>query len=91
MNRTAHTNLAQACDAMHVYLQGQCKVLRANYSDFPPARRAAIERLGSAMWREVTEAKADALAQSDEAFQRFKAKVAKLPRKNSTLWREIAG
>lgn len=91
MNPTTPNDAAQACTYMHLYLKVLGDMLR-NYDHHLPASQVhEIVRLQHAMWHEIAQAKQAVLFQNDESFLRFKAKVVKMPRKNSKLWRELHG
>lgn len=79
----------KACEFMHLCLQLLGDHLQCFERYLPAAQAAEIARLGHAMWNEIAAAKHIVLPKSDEAFLQFKAKVAKKPRKNSRLYKEM--
>jgi len=79
----------KACEYAHLYLQVLGDVLRGYERYLPAAQIEEITRLRNAMWNEIAAAKHVVLPKSDEAFLQFKAKVAKKPRKNSRLYKEM--
>ena len=92
MNSTAHTNLKQAQEALYhsiTAIHGQIALVK----EMPARDRTnAMVELAGALLIILRSKPANPLdiAAADPSYQLFKAKVVKLPRKNSKLWREIA-
>lgn len=93
MNSTAHTNLKQAQeDLYHSILAVFGQI--AHVAEMPVRDRTKAQgELAGALLVILRARPVNHLdtAADDSGYQNFKAKVIKLPRKNSKLWRELHG
>lgn len=93
MNSTAHTNLKQAQEALYNSITAVFGQI-AHVAEMPAQDRMKAQgELAGALLIILRAKPVSPLdsAADDSGYQRFKAKVVKMPRKNSKLWREVAG
>lgn len=85
MKDTAIKHIAQACDAMRIFMVAQAGVVKDYYHLMPAAQRDEISRLGMAMWEQVEAMQSQALvspeALNDPAFRAFKEKLIAKPKR----------